>query len=221
MNYAQNSCVLTNTRSMIMTDLVVYCSRCFLFPAVCGTIPFMFLLVPFTGFLHRFGLRVSGLCGAWMLALACGIRVLVPYVPGARQWIWLMYLGHILIGVVSMPVMVLPSKVSSVWFPVSQRSFATAITATGQGFGAGVGYLLITYLTERYDIRTMLYVQAELALFIAILATIYFPPGPPTPPSPSAEEERTDFFLAVKKLITNRNYIMLVVSGGAITGAVL
>lgn len=184
-------------------------------------IAFMFLTVPFTWFLHRFGLRISGVGGAWMMVVGCGIRVFVPFLPSATHWIWVMHLGHILIGVVGIPFMVMPSKVSSVWFPVSQRSFATAIAANAQGFGAGVGFLLIAFLTEQYGIRTMLYVQAELALFVAILATIYYPNAPPTPPSPSANEERSNFLQSLKMLLMNRNFVLLALSGGAITGAVL
>lgn len=98
---------------------------------------------------------------------------------------------------------------------------STAITANAQGLGAGIGFLLITFLTEQYGIRTMLYVQAEVAFFVAILATIYFPSSPPTPPSLSAMEGRTNFLDSMKKLMLNRNFIFLAVSGGAISGAVL
>ena len=115
----------------------------------------------------------------------------------------------------------MPSKVSAVWFPANQRSFATAYMVNSQGTGAGLGYVLISFLTEQYGLRTMLYVQAEVALFVAILASIYFPPAPPTPPSPSAEEDRTSFFEALKKLMINRNFILLTLSGGIILGAVL
>lgn len=184
-------------------------------------IAFIFLTIPFTWFLHRYGLRVSGIAGAWILAVGCGIRVFIPYVPNAHNWIWVMHIGHILIGLVGLPIMIMPSKVSAVWFPVNQRSFATAITANAQGFGSGSGFVLIAYLTEQYGIRTMLIVQAELALFVALLATIYFPPGPPTPPSPSAKEERSNFKEAFKQLLCNRNFLLLALSGGIITGAVL
>lgn len=156
-----------------------------------------------------------------MLAVGCGIRVFIPFVPHAHQWIWVMHVGHILIGIVGLPVMMMPSKVSAVWFPVNQRSFATAITANAQGLGAGIGFVLITFLTEQYGIRTMLYVQAEVAFFVAILATIYFPSSPPTPPSLSAMKGRTNFLDSMKKLMLNRNFIFLAVSGGAISGAVL
>lgn len=156
-----------------------------------------------------------------MLAVGCGIRVFIPYMPHAHKWIWVMHVGHILIGIVGLPIMIMPSKVSAVWFPASQRSLATAFMANAQGFGTGIGFLMITFLTEQYDIRTMLYVQAEVAIFIAILATIYFPQGPLTPPSPSANEDRASFWEALKKLMLNRNFILLSISGGAISGAVL
>lgn len=156
-----------------------------------------------------------------MLAVGCGIRVFVPFVPNAAHWLWVMHLGHILIGIVGMPFMIMPSKVSATWFPVNQRSFATAIIANAQGFGTGIGFLLISFLTEQYGIRTMLYVQAEFALFVAILATIYFPNSPRTPPSPSANEERSNFLQSLKMLLLNRNFVLLALSGGAIAGAVL
>ncbi len=156
-----------------------------------------------------------------MLAVGCGIRVFVPYVPNAHNWTWVMHIGHILIGIVGLPIMIMPSQVSAVWFPVNQRSFATAFTTNAQGFGAGIGFILIAFLTEQYGIKTMLYIQAEFAVFVAILATIYFPPEPPTPPSPSAQEERASFLLSMKLLLKNRNFILLALSGGAIVGAVL
>lgn len=182
---------------------------------------FILLTIPFTWFLHRYGLRVVGVGGAWMLAVGCGIRVFVPYVPQAHTWIWVMHIGHILIGLVGLPVMLMPSKISAVWFPANQRNFATAITTNAEGFGSGLGFILISFLTQRYGIRTMLYVQAEIALFVAILATIYFPSGPPTPPSFTATEERTSFVEALKKLVVNRNFLLLSLSGGILLGGIL
>ncbi len=180
----------------------------------------LLLIVPFTWFLHRFGLRVVGVGGAWMLAVGCGIRVFIPFMPQAHTWIWVMHVGHILIGLVGLPAMLMPSKVSATWFPVHQRSFATAIAANAPRFGSGLGFLLISFLTEQYGIRTMLYVQAEIALFIALLATIYFPSKPLTPPSFTASEERSHFLKSLKQLITNKNFILLVLSGGLSVGAV-
>ena len=65
----------------------------------------------------------------------------------------------------------------------------------------------------------MLYVQAEMGVFVALLATIYFPPSPPTPPSLSAGAERINFKSSLKALLHNRAFLILAVSGGIASGA--
>ena len=168
-------------------------------------------------FLDRFGLRVSILSSAWLLAVGMVIRCFVPSVPGTK-WIFLIHLGHIAIGIIGPPVMNTPPRLSSVWFPPKQRTFATAVVVMSQSAGLALGFIIVPYLTRHYDIRTMLYVTAEMAVFVALLATIYFPAHPPTPPSPSAGKERTEFLPSLKALACNRSFIVLAVSGGLITG---
>ena len=180
----------------------------------------VFFTIPLAWFLNRFGLRIVGVGSAWMLALGCGIRVFIPFVPNAHTWIWLMHVGHILIGFVGIPCMIMPSKVSATWFPPHQRSFATALVTNAQCFGIGFGFLLNSFLTEQFGIRTMLEVQTEMAVFIALLATIYFPSEPPTPPSFTASEERSRFLDSLKQLLQNRNYWLLIFSGGIMMGAI-
>ena len=123
-----------------------------------------------------------------------------------------------MIGVVDPPVMSTPPRLSSVWFPPKQRTFATAVMVMAQNVGIALGFIIIPYLTRHYDIHTMLYVSAEMALFVALLATIYFPGQPPSPPSQSASTDRTKFWSSLKALITNRAFIVLAVSGGLISG---
>lgn len=166
-------------------------------------------------------MRVVGIGSAWILAIGCTIRVFVPYGAAASKWIWLMHIGHIMIGAVGLPIMILPPKVSSVWFPPRERTFATSVAVTAESLGGALGFIINPYLTQQFDVRTMLYVQAELAIFIAMLFTIYFPPHPPTPPSTSAEEKRISFKHSIKILFRNRAYIILVLSGGIVTGASL
>ena len=182
---------------------------------------FLILTVPFTWFLQKFGLRVVGLSAAWLLALGFGVRVFVPFVPEASKWIWLMHVGHILIGYVGLPVMIMPPMVSSVWFRPSERTLTTAIAVTAQSVGGAIGFIMIPFLTLQYDIRTMLYVSAELAIAVALLFTIYFPPQPPTPPSVSAEKDRTSFKESFGKLICNQGFLLLVIGAGIGLGMTL
>ena len=181
-----------------------------------GPIVYIPLAFPFMWFLQRFGLRVSVVLGTWINAVGCGIQC---FVPDGRQWIFLLHIGHILIASVGPTVMSSPPQLSSVWFPPNQRTFATALTTMSQSFGIALGFIIIPYLTRQYDIHTMLYVQAEMALFVALLASIYFPPHPPTPPSLSAGTERINFKASLKALVCNRAFLLLAVSGGLVNGA--
>ena len=168
-------------------------------------------------FLDRFGLRVSTIISSWILAIGMGIRCFVPDGPGSK-WIFLIHLGHIMIGVAGPPALITPPRLSSVWFPPKQRTFATAMMVLAQSVGTALAFIIIPYLTKHYDIHTMLYVQAEMGLFVALLATIYFPPHPLTPPSQSATTDRIKFWSSLKALMCNKSFIVLAISGGLVAG---
>ncbi len=169
-------------------------------------------------FLDRFGLRVSVLSSSWLLAIGTGIRC---FVPDGTKWTFVFHIGHFMVGIVGLPVMMAPPRLSSVWFPPKQRTFATAIANTAQGMGVALAFIIIPYLTRHYGIHTMLYVQAEMSLFVALLATIYFPAQPPTPPSYSATTERSKFLSSMKALACNRAFIVLGLSGGLVNGGAM
>ena len=166
-------------------------------------------------FLQRFGMRVTVLINAWILAIGCTIRI---FVPDGRQWVFLLHIGHILIAAVGPLVMIAPPRLSVLWFPPWQRTLATAVLAMSQQVGVALGFLIIPYLTRRYDIHTMLYVQAEMGILVALLASIYFPSQPPTLPSPSAGAARINFKSSLKALICNKAFLILAVSGGIASG---
>ena len=123
-----------------------------------------------------------------------------------------------MIGVSGAPARSASPRLSSVWFPPKQRTCATAIMVLAQSVGTALAFIIIPYLTKHYDIHTMLYVQAELGLFVALLATIYFPPRPLTPPSQSATTDRIKFWSSLKALMCNRAFLVLAISGGLIAG---
>ena len=219
--YIVHSCIIVHkiiVFSIFISIVALHNVLAFSLPAAYGPIAYIPFTFPFMWFLDRFGLRVSMLSGSWILAVGVGIRCFVPSEPGSK-WLFLIHLGHILIGIVGPPVMSMPPRLSSVWFPPKQRTFATAVTVMSQSVGLALGFILVPFLTRHYDIRTMLYVSAELALFVALLATIYFPAHPPTPPSESADEDRTHFLASLKALTFNPSFVVLAMSSGLLTGA--
>ena len=192
------------------------CTTCTHIYIAYGPIVFILLVFPFIWFLDRFGLKVAMLSGVWMLSVGTGIRC---FVPSGSRLNFIFHIAHIMIGAVGPHVMIMPPRLSSLWFPPKQRTFATAVTTMAQSVGVALGFIIVPYLTRQYDIHTMLYVQAELGLFVALLATIYFPSRPPSPPSHSAHSQRINFFSSLKALVCNPSFIVLVISGGLINGA--
>ena len=171
--------------------------------------------------MQKIGLRIIFIASVWLLAIGFTIRVFVPYVPHAHNWTWLIHLGHFMIGLVGLPVMIFPTRISSVWFPPRERTFATAVMINAEGMGITIGFIMAPLLVQQYGMKTMMYVQAELAVFVAILATIYFPSRPPSPPSTTAGEERLELAKSVKSLCRNVPFILIASSGGIILGGIL
>ena len=168
-------------------------------------------------FLDRFGLQLTVVTSAWVLAIGSTIRCFVP--DGHSWWIILFHIGHIMVAFVGLAIMMCPPRLSSVWFPPKQRAFATAVTTLAESMGITIAFLALPYITQQYSIHTMLYVQAEMSIFVAALATIYFPPKPSTPPSPTAGQDRVPFLQSMKLLLTNVPFLFLALSGGISTGS--
>ena len=186
-------------------------------PIAYGPICFICLMFPFMWLMERAGLRLIMVTSCWLLALGSTIRCFVPY--GNSGWVVLFHLGHILIGIVGLPVMMAPPRLSAIWFPVGQRTFATAIGTMAQVVGIALAFIITPYLTRKYSIHTMLYVEAEMGVFVAILASIYFPSRPPSPPTVSAGIKRTKFIPSLKALLCNPAFLVLGISGGLVNGA--
>ena len=185
--------------------------------AAYGPIVFIVLIIPAMWFLDRFGLQLTVVISAWVLAIGSTIRCFVP--DGDSRWIVLFHVGHIMIAFVGLAIMMCPPRLSSVWFPPKQRAFATAVTTLAESVGITIAFLALPYITQRYSIHTMLYIQAEMSICVAALATIYFPPKPSTPPSPTADQERVPFLHSMKLLLTNVPFLFLAISGGISTGS--
>ena len=88
-----------------------------------------------------------------------------------------------------------------------------------QSVGTALAFIIIPLIsdTSDYDIHTMLYVQAELGLYICSTAGHHLLPS--AFPRPSAGTERTKFWSSLKALMCNRAaFLVLAVSGGLTAG---
>jgi len=127
-----------------------------------------------------------------------------------------------LISVPGPIVMAGPPKISARWFPPDERTLATAVISSANNLGAGVGFVIPSYLVQAFGYENFLLIEAAAAAFIFVLTVIYFPESPPTPPSVSAQydEDLVDkftketFWRSIKEMFSNYSYVILSLVGG-------
>eukprot|EP00048_Salpingoeca_helianthica_P004438 m.76856 g.76856 ORF g.76856 m.76856 type:complete len:473 (+) comp13196_c0_seq1:1319-2737(+) len=152
------------------------------------------------------GMRISVLLAAFMISFATFLRCIPSFAPGyffeggwsdtdgrssvATFALSLVHIAQIINAAAGPLVCATVTLVSSTWFPINERTTATAVAVLFNNFGAAIGFIMMPQIVVGFrDMPTLLYVHAAcgFASLLSILA--YFPNAPPTPPSPAAQEE--------------------------------
>jgi len=155
-----------------------------------------------------------------LCAISASMRCLVFFHPTKWYSIWCIHIAQILNAAVGPFVMASPSKLSSNWFPVKERTTATAVATLSNSLGGAVGFLIGPYIVKWYNIQVLLVVEGIHAVIIMIATLCYFPDRPPTPPSASAGSvENVHFGRELLALMKNRYFMLLVLIGGWQAGA--
>uniref|UniRef100_A0A182FHK0 Major facilitator superfamily (MFS) profile domain-containing protein n=1 Tax=Anopheles albimanus TaxID=7167 RepID=A0A182FHK0_ANOAL len=104
---------------------------------------------------------------------------------------------------------------------------------TLQNLGIAVGFLVPPMLVENHDdisligddLRLMFYIVAGFTTLLVVLVLFFFKAAPPTPPSAAQEATKTPnplqsspFLHSIKRLMLNRNYVLLLISYGMNVG---
>ena len=161
--------------------------------------------------------------GTWLVLVGTGLRCLIPR-GYEKDLFFLVHIGQILNAAVGPIVMATPPKLSVDWFPVSQRTTATAFSAVSNSFGVAFGFVLVPALVTKFDsmgyagVQFMLFTEFWMTLVIAIMIFAYFPAYPPTPPSRSAQTPRLPFKESLLAASSNKSFWMLCICGGVSQG---
>jgi FLVCR family MFS transporter len=132
----------------------------------------------------------------------------------------------VLNGLSAPPVALAPPIISAAWFPVHERTTATAIMTTMNYFGSSIGFLLGPLFVHAHDptpaqassIKTVYYLEAGVGLAVLLAVLAYFPSKPPTPPTASAALPKTDFLVGFKQLLRHKRGWVLFLAMGVPSG---
>ncbi|XP_059058357.1 uncharacterized MFS-type transporter C09D4.1 [Achroia grisella] len=183
------------------------------------------LIFPASWLLDKTGLRVTtiiGICGT-----CTGSWLKVFSVP--QDMFWLGFTGQTVVAISQVFILNVPPRLAAVWFGADQVSSACSIGVFGNQLGVAVGFFLPPMLVRSQgtieeigaDLQLMFYIVAGFTSVLFVLILLFFKAAPPTPPSAAADlgsSLDSNFLQSIKKLLTNRNYVLLLISYGLNVG---
>ncbi|XP_026319564.1 uncharacterized MFS-type transporter C09D4.1 [Hyposmocoma kahamanoa] len=183
------------------------------------------LIFPGSWLLDKTGLRVTTIIGAFGTCAGAWLKVFS--VPQDR--FWLGFTGQTVVAISQVFILNVPPRLAAVWFGADQVSSACSVGVFGNQLGVALGFVLPPMLVGANgtiqeiatDLQRMFYIVAGLTSVIFVLIVLFFKAAPPTPPSAAADLGNSldsNFLQSIKKLLTNRNYILLLISYGLNVG---
>lgn len=167
----------------------------------CYFVSYIVLSFPCSWFIERYGFKAGVMCGAWLQAIGCFVRMLATPTILINQAndestpselfsphgnLSLLLTGQVIISL-GQSFFINPAPLlAATWFGVDERTFATTIAVNANTLGIAVAYLLGPAIVDSVvDIPRYVMLCFIMTLFTALLTSIYFPSKPPTPPSHS------------------------------------
>ncbi|XP_058054546.1 heme transporter FLVCR2 [Anopheles bellator] len=187
------------------------------------------LIFPASWILDKMGLRIAAISGVLGTCLGAWVKCFSV----SPELFWVGFVGQSIVAASQVFILSLPAKVAAVWFGPDQVSSACSIGVFGNQLGIAVGFLAPPLLVENHDdisligddLRLMFYIVAGFTTFLVILVLFFFKAAPPTPPSAAQEATKTPnplqsspFLHSIKRLMLNRNYVLLLISYGMNVG---
>ena len=103
------------------------------------------------------------------------------------------------------------TKLSSNWFPESERTTATGLSLISQFLGIALGMLITPILVIGNDLGLMLLIYGIIAMISGILFLVFAKDKPPTQPSKEVTSEKVFISEGLKQLFTNKQFLILVI----------
>jgi len=171
------------------------------------SLTFMIAYIPMTFIasflLDKYDFRI----GAGIGAILMGIFGFLRYFAFQEFWVALLFQLGIAIG---QPFLLnAVTKLSANWFPETEKTTATGISLLSTYIGVALGSILSPILVAMWDISGMLLTFGILALISAVLFVVFARERPPTPPTREITEEKVFMFEGIKKLFTNKYFLIL------------
>ncbi len=172
------------------------------------TLMFLIVYIPITFLASWLVDRYDFKIGAGIGALFMGVFGFLRYIADNNYILALIF--SIGIAIAQPFLLNTITKLSANWFPDKERTTATGISLIATAIGVALGMVVTPILVVMINFRSMLLIYGVLALVSGMLFILFAKNKPPTPPSKNLTNDRVFVFEGLKMLISNRNFMILV-----------
>lgn len=168
-------------------------------------IMYIFFSIPASWVVDRYGYKASLIIGA-LITAAFGLTRAI-----FADNFTIVIISQFIIAIGQPFLLNISTKIPANWFPMTERSTAAGILTLAQYIGFAVPMLLAPMLVESSGIPAVFMVFAIIAIISAVIAILFSKEKPKiAPPGPIAPKE--DFSLpSIKKLFTNKPFLLVLV----------
>lgn len=184
-------------------------------------------MFPAMWLLDRYGMKITCCTGAFLNAIGSLIKCFSVH---PDRW-WIAFTGQIICACAQAFTLGIPPYLAATWFSSNSVSTVTAIAVFGNQVGIALGFFIPPMLIpDVHDLiligirlRILYYVIGTVCVVCFVLMIIVFRRAPPTPPSRAQEKAlqivEQNYGQTLKRLLTNRWFLLLLLSYGLNTGA--
>ncbi|KAJ8668360.1 hypothetical protein QAD02_010023 [Eretmocerus hayati] len=190
---------------------------------------FSIFVFPMIYVTERLGLRKSMILGCGLSTLGCWIKIFS--VSPDRFLITL--LGQAFVALSTTVMLPMPGQVSADWFGADELSTATSLGVFGNILGVAIWFLLPPVIVKNHDnimdigqeLSVMFWILTISSSITFILIIVFLQNEPKLPPSKTRalqtnikQEETQGFFKPMRRLLTNKSFLILCNSYGLSIG---
>ncbi|KAG0246004.1 major facilitator superfamily domain-containing protein [Mortierella sp. GBAus27b] len=186
-------------------------------------VAFLFMS-PVSGWMfEKKGIKKSLLFGAGIQLVGTLLRYIGNFVGTSGGRLALTLIGQIIAAAAQPFFLNVPPKYAAVWFSENGRTTATMIGSVSNAFAAALAQLVIPEITTDKDSMSTSVLVCLILSVVAFIPVLFMGERPPTPPSPSAEQalaetEEEPFWVSLKKVGSNKQFLILMFLFGTFVG---
>ncbi len=166
-------------------------------------IVYLFVSIPASWTIDRYGFRWAVGIGAVLTGVFGLTRGLL-----AQDFAWVM-VSQIGIAIGQPFILNAVTTIAARWFPFDERATAAGLGSLAIYIGILGGLVLTPYLVLRTDLPSALVLYGVLSVLAAALFLIFSREHPPTPAGPAGEEARALMLDGLKRVVRDRNFVIL------------